>query len=541
MTAVTAGEASHEEATDKASSRLFGRGLLYVVVLSLQLLVSTIVSPFLAHLVGPAEFGAMASAQAIFQVLSVAALLGLDDALVLQRAESAEKDDRSARGLVTVAILLAFAVTVVALVTLPLWVGPVGLTGNETLVAVVILWIGPSASVLVMLALLVAQDRLGAFVSISLVSAVAGSIVGIVLLVTTTHSIVAYAWGTVICQFVAMVMGIIVVRPTLAGFQQRDIIGRALRLGIPLVFTNLSYFVLNAGDRIILQRDLGSAQVGRYQVAYVIGSAVVLLLNYTTGAWAPQFAALRDPKARLELALRSRDELYRLLVPIIIAVTLVAPLALRILAPSTFQPQGLTFIVYLVSLTAFAVAAGGSIGRLLMVARRSKTIGINAAAAAVLNIVLNIVLVPPLGIAGSAVATLISFAVLAILGWVFLPQRKEWRRPNTRLLATIAGSIAIAGLSQLIPETEFWNIVKAVLAFACLPWFFVRLRAARTPSVPEAGDEVVENDELDAAASVSEVPASAVPSSAVPSSDVSTADASTAPTSPVAKTESTDL
>ena len=82
-------------------SDLFGRGLLYVVVWSLQIVSATLVSPVLAYLLGPSEFGQLASAIALHQVLIILAVLGLDEALVQQRAE--DGDDRTARGLVTVA------------------------------------------------------------------------------------------------------------------------------------------------------------------------------------------------------------------------------------------------------------------------------------------------------------------------------------------------------------------------------------------------------------------------------------------------------
>ena len=52
-------------AVARGSSVLFGRGLLYVVVWSMQLVVSSLISPVLAHLMPPAEFGVLASAIAL--------------------------------------------------------------------------------------------------------------------------------------------------------------------------------------------------------------------------------------------------------------------------------------------------------------------------------------------------------------------------------------------------------------------------------------------------------------------------------------------
>lgn len=122
---------------------------------------------------------------------------------------------------------------------------------------------------------------------------------------------------------------------------------------MPLALASLAYFVLNAGDRIVLQRLMGPDAVGRYQVAYVVGSSVILLLSFTNSAWAPHFAKMRDETARFALAMTARNEIYRLLNPIIVALTLVTPLAMPILVPASFDPSSLTVVVFMVALTAY--------------------------------------------------------------------------------------------------------------------------------------------------------------------------------------------
>ena len=480
-------EASGSEHGEGGSSALFGRGLLYVVVLSLQLLVSSLISPFLTHIMGPAEFGALSSALAIYQVLSVAALLGIDEAVILQRAES--RDGRSARGLVTIAVIISFVVTGLALVTIPLWAGPLGFSGYPLLIVAVILWTGPSAAVTVMLALLVAEDRIKPFALVGIIAAIGGSIVGLVLLLTVDRSATVYAWGGVGTQFVAMIIAFVIVRPNLQGFREFDITRRAIRLGVPLALGGLAYFVLNAGDRIIIQRELGATEVGRYQVAYVIGSAVILLLNFTNGAWTAHFASLVNDRARYALAMKSRNQLYRLLVPIVLAVTLIAPLALRILAPASFRPAGLSVVVLIVALTAFPVAASGAAQRLLVIGRRGKTVGVIAGVAALMNIALNLLLVEPMGILGAAVATLVSYSLMAFLQLRFLPDRASWKGAPRHLIVMIFVTVGLAAASLVFPQTVPWNIGRAVLAFACLPWFLLRLRDARNGARDELPEE----------------------------------------------------
>ncbi|WIB59008.1 oligosaccharide flippase family protein [Curtobacterium sp. MCLR17_007] len=464
-------------AVRKGSSVLFGRGLLYVVVWSMQLVVSSLISPVLAHLMPPAEFGVLASAIALYQALVVLAVIGMDQASVLQRAE--DGDDRKARGLMAVGMVTASLVTVLALTTIPVWGDAAGFIGNHPLLLVAVLWTGPAAIVQISLALLVAQDRIKVFALTSLLSSIGGSIIGLGLLTWVQADATTYAWGGVVAQVAAMVIGITATRPRFAGLFDTRTMRRAFRLGIPITLGNLSYFVLNVGDRLVVQRLLGPDEVARYQIAYVVGSAVILLLTFTNNAWAPHFAAVRDAVARRQLAMHSRDELYRLLAPVLLAVTLVSPVALPILAPASYRVQELTVVVFVVAITAFPVVASGATGRLLLVERRGVAVGVIAAIAGAVNIGANLVFVPIMGIAGAAVATVIAYVVLAVLQQAALPDRREWRGPDLRLVLTVAVSLGIAGVSVFVPQDALWNWVRVAGVLACVPWFFTRLRAAR--------------------------------------------------------------
>jgi len=464
-------------AVQKGASVLFGRGLMYVVVWSMQLVVSSLISPVLAHLMPLTEFGLLASAIALYQALVVLAVAGLDQASVLQRAE--DGDDRKARGLIAVGIVLAAVVTAVALATIPFWGDAAGFVGEHPILLVAVLWIFPAAVVQLSLAILVAQDRIRVFAVTSLLSSVGGSIIGLGLLTFVHADATTYAWGGVFAQAAAMVIGFAATRPRLAGLFDRGTTVRAFKLGIPIALGNLSYFVLNAGDRIIVQRMLGPDEVARYQIAYVVGSAVILLLTFTNQAWAPHFAALRDAVARRQLALHARDQLYLLLAPVLLAVTLVSPIALPILAPASYRVHELTVVVFVVALTAFPVIASGATGRLLLVERRGVAVGVIAAIAGAVNIGANILLVPLLGIVGAAVSTVFAYAVLAALQQRSLPDRREWRGPRARTVLVLAAVVVVAGVSVLVPQDTVWNIVRIAGVVGCLPWFIRRLRIAR--------------------------------------------------------------
>lgn len=465
------------------SGSLFGRDLIYVVVWSMQLISAVIVSPVLAYVLGPAEFGSLATAIALYQLLMVVAVIGLDRAITLQLAEDGH--DRGARRLLAYGIGLAVVVGAIALATAPLW-GPVaGLADRPTLTVAAVLWTAPGAIVMMVMALLMAQDRLFPFAVVSLLSALGGQVFGIGLLLAVSADATTYAWGGVVSQSAAMIVGLILSRPLIRGQFDRELLARAVRLGVPIMISGLSIFVLNAGDRIVLQRELGAVEVGRYQVAYTVGSVIILLLVSTSQAWTPRIAAVREVAARTALIGRSRDELYRLLIPMLLGLTLGAPIALRIVAPASFQPEGLLAVVYVVALSALPVTALGATNRELLTSRRTRPLAVTAVTAAVLNVALNFLLIPYLGILGAAVATVLAFGSQAVLQRVALPVGHRLPGTPRSLLAGLAVAVGAAGGTVLLPQTLGWNVVRLALALACVPWFLIALRRAkRIDSVP---------------------------------------------------------
>lgn len=471
-------------------SDLFGRRLLYAAVWSLQLVTGAIVSPFLAYTTPPAQFGLIASALALHQLLNVVTVFGLDQAIIVQRAEDAATDD-GARGLITVGIAASAAATGILAVSAPWWGPAFGFGHHFSLVLAVVLWTGPGAAVQMMLGLLSSQDRLPAFTVVSLLSTVVAQVVGFAFLLTQSRLASTYAWALVLCQYAAMAAGLLFTRPRLRGLIEGQRAWRAMKFGLSLSLSSFSSFVLNAGDRIIIQRERGSVEAGRYQIAYTVGYVLVLLWMFTAQAWMPRIAAIRDEGDRMALIRRARDLIYRLFVPAIIALTLISPTALRVVAPAEYKPKPLLVIVFLVALSVFPVAASGVSGIALMANRRAKPLAIAGGVAAVVNIAINLALVPSMGITGSALATVIAFGIQAIIQRRALgPYRGELRMAR-RLSGEILLACAACAATVAIPQTSALNIARDVVAVACVHWFISRLRQARQGPIDAADDTPV--------------------------------------------------
>ena len=461
---------------------LFGRGMLYVVIWSMQIVVGVVVSPVLAHALGPAEFGSLASTIALYQLLIVLAVCGLDQALQVERVEVG--GPKAARGLLASGMLLTFVVAGIAALTAAWWAGWLGFPPDSDLVWIALLWTAPGGAVLLVLGLLQSEDRLGRFALVSVISSVGGQVLGIAAMLWWGRSAEIYAWGGVVSQFIALAVGIASTRPRVRGIVEWPVLRRGFRLGLPLMLTGLSIFVLNVSDRLVTQRLLGSVEVGRFQVAYTLGYVIVLILSFTNRAWIPRLAQITDDDERWLVIRDSRDGIYRLLMPAILGITLAAPVLLRIVAPSSFRPEGLLIVVFLVALAAFPVTAVGASARMLITLRLGRPLVWSAIGGVAVKLAMNFLLVPLMGIAGAAVATLLALTAQAIIQSRFLPSRLARERPPAKLIGLCVLVCLLAAGTVAVPQTLELNVIRFALGLLCLPWFWARLRQLRNAPGP---------------------------------------------------------
>ena len=449
--------------------------MLYVLAWSGQLIFATLVSPVLTHVLPVRQFGVLAAAIALFQLLVLLSSFGLDQALEMQRVE--DTDGTRARGLLATGIASVLVVVGVCALTSRWWAPAFGFTNENGMVYLTLSWAAPGACVLMILAFLQAEDRLAQFMTISVLSTVGGQALGLGLLFGVETDVNIYTLGLILAQVSALIIGCFWTRPMLRGILSTSVTQRALRLGIPLALAGISEFVLTAGDRFIIQRFLGSEQVARYQVAFVIGNALTLLLIFTNRAWLPRLKSIVDPAERWIIIGASRNGIYWLLGWALLAVTVASPPLLTVFVPASYDRGPLTWIVFLVGISALPVAAGGAYSRMLITVRSSSPIAWSSAVAVIVKLIVTAALLGSLGLSGAALGTLAGLTAQSL--WL----RHAVVRAHGTLTASRASlvfflvAIVVAGGTTQLPQTPTWNIIRLVMGIACAIPLFLALRA----------------------------------------------------------------
>ncbi len=267
-----------------------------------------------------------------------------------------------------------------------------------------------------------------------------------------------------------------------------DLVRPMLAFGLPLVVSGLAGRFLNVGDRFLILAFSDAEAVAVYEWAARFGGIVnmflvqsfqlafiVLGLKSLEGEGRPDlhrrafrhFAALAGV-AVLGVGLFVSD-VARLLPAVAAAVVGVlgvfvdrVPPSPEALDPAYLGHDGLVMLI----------AAGfGFYGlyvivvNVLYAAGRSRTVAASVAAAALLNVALNVLLIPVLGLSGAALATLLSYAALA--GFTAFAAEREARAGYSWASLALVAAL-VAGLWLLAQPTATWSMGPRLAARAGL-------------------------------------------------------------------------
>jgi O-antigen/teichoic acid export membrane protein len=233
----------------------------------------------------------------------------------------------------------------------------------------------------------------------------------------------------------------------------RKLLRQMNRFGLPLVPSALFLWVTNFSDRIFLVKLGDTHEVGLYSVGVRIASAMVLMLTAFRLAW-PAFAySIEDD--------REARRTYGFVLTYLVLLATWMATALALLSPwivrwITSKPDYESASRVVGPLAFSAVAFGGYIVVAIGVgrARRTQFNWVVTGAAAIVNISLNLLLIPPYGMMGAAIATIAAYTTMFV-GMSWWSQRiyrvpYQWRRVvtaiGTGVLVVAVGKLAGANL-----------------------------------------------------------------------------------------------
>lgn len=431
--------------------RLLGIGSVYTLGAVAQMSAAAIAVPAITRLLGARSYGEVSVVIAITVILHSVVSLGLPFAVerLFYGAEDLAEDGpvmaRKLVGACTVAAAVGVALTAASTV---LWSRLLEPVAHVTLLIGVATAL-PLTAMLSTMVILQVEQRPAPYLAVALLGSAGAQAFGIgaVVLVDTTPTVylAGYAGGVA----AAAVVGAILSKTATAGLPSRRTMRTALAFGLPTVPHAVAIFVLALGDRVIILNIAGTLAVGRYQVAYGLGSLAIALLYALQTAWIPVTFGASAERRWVDLA-DSALVITRLGALLVTALVVLSPLGLAILAPASFDPGELQAVSALVALGALPLSMYLPMVQVLFWERKTKALLWVTPAAAVANLGLAALLLHPFGLEGVAAATFLACVLQAVL--VERVTRRVARVPwhwQGMLLNVGAGALAVVAVLAL--------------------------------------------------------------------------------------------
>lgn len=214
--------------------------------------------------------------------------------------------------------------------------------------------------------------------------------------------------------------------------------------GFVLIFANIMAQVLSVSDRYLVGAFKGSFQVGLYSVVYTLVMDVyaVILGAVQLGAFPVIMKTYEFDGEESAIHLISRVTRYSLIltVPSAVAMYLLRVRILGVITTAKYAPAANVILPLALGIMLNSLAWLPSLS--LYVKKKTKVVLIPVTIASVVNIGLNLVLIPRYGYPAAAWDTLAAYVVYILLMAVFCQKYMRWEFPWVDSLKVLAASAA---------------------------------------------------------------------------------------------------
>jgi O-antigen/teichoic acid export membrane protein len=455
--------------------KALGQSSIYAVFQGLTLLGSLISFPILTRMLSVGEYGALALVNTTATLLIALAKCGVATAFLRFYAQTISPEGLDRRQIAATAFWTTVATaSAIALVygLIVLWTIPPDPLLTRSVLLIVVALVAVSALRDLYYAFLRAEQR-ALQVSYTTLALRLGGIAGGLLLVTLLdEKVFAFFLGTLVVEGLAVfvlwtlfaqggMLGPSAVVPRFSG--------QLLLYGAPLLMFEFASLANDYIDRFLIARMLGVESVGIYSVGYNLATYVQALI--VAPVWLavfPIYTRMWETQGRpaTEQFLHQVLKVYGAVsIGIFLLIALNGPSLVRLLASEKFAPSGTIFVFISAALLIYGTTHILGAGFHLM--RRTAQLATVTICAALLNVVLNVVLIPRSSLGSYLMLTL----GVSLLGRRLIHVAVPWFRfLGYSVVALSVGLLVreLPDLDLLLADIVFRSAVAALAYVGCL-------------------------------------------------------------------------
>lgn len=241
----------------------------------------------------------------------------------------------------------------------------------------------------------------------------------------------------------------------------KKIINQMLVIGLPLLPNFLIYWIFNSCDRIMIAKFLGNSQVGIYGIGARVASISQFIYTAFAGGW--QYFAFSTMKNDDQVKMTSRIFEYLGIISFAFTVILTSfsGLIFRIFFKGDYIKGSIVFpYMFLAPLLLMLYQTGAN---QFLIIKKTWPNFLILSFGAVVNVVVNIILLPYIGIEGAAIGTLLGYVISDIVCVIVL-RKMNLLDIQTRFIRCISVTIIYFTIWRFFLKNNLWlSIILSII------------------------------------------------------------------------------
>ncbi|MBA2628181.1 MAG: oligosaccharide flippase family protein [Gemmatimonadales bacterium] len=467
-----------------AGNRLVRAMFVYGLGEALTRFLSLLLLPLFTSYLSPADYGILSILGVIAMIATPVFSLGLGASLGVSYFEPAADPDRHhAATIWTAFTLLAASCSLLAVLAIGFsaTLSSLAFGSADQAVPVALLIVSTCLTILRTPFMLRLQfdGRARTFAGVSLVSSIATIGLSLLFVVVRHRGVLGMVQGWVIANAVILVLTVALSAPGLRVIVERAMARELLRLGIPLIPSFASLFVLQQANKSILQHMRGLEAVGIYTIGLNLGMVAALAVSGFSYAWHPFFLSYSDRQDEARVLFGRVLTFYVLGFGAIGLAFFVAARAVVVVMTQpafydAYRVVGLAATSQIL-IGVFSILLAG-----MYFAREVKYQSIIQAVAAAIAVGANVIAIRLWGIFGAALALVIGYVAMVVLQQLwnrrrgYLAIRYEWGRVLKFAVVYVAMAALTLWPRSLPPPAELALAVTGLCAIPGIVYLFLR-------------------------------------------------------------------
>lgn len=199
---------------------------------------------------------------------------------------------------------------------------------------------------------------------------------------------------------------------------------KLLKKSIPLMFQAMAIYIYMKIDQLMIGKMLGSEQLGVYSVGVNLSELVYFIPMGLAGAYAPKIIELKKNEVEdyTDTVIRVGTVAIAICIIFSLGATFLGSFFVQIVYGERYLISGRIFQIY--SWASIFVALGVSHSQYMILEGKQNLTMQATIYGAVINFILNLILIRKIGVYGAAIATIISQGFAAYLYYIFLKEKK---------------------------------------------------------------------------------------------------------------------